>query len=80
VAKAVRRAVVHLCGLGQFDLFLDRQKVGDHFLDPAWSVFEKTVYYSSFDVTRQLKPGPHVFGVMLGKDSTTRPATVGCME
>jgi len=67
VVKPIRRAVVHVCGLGQFDLFLDGRKVGDHFLDPAWSVFEKTVYYSTFDLTRELTPGRHAFGVMLGK-------------
>jgi hypothetical protein len=66
-AKPILRAVVHVCGLGHYDLFLDGRKVGDRFLDPAWSVFEKTVYYSTFDITRQLTPGRHAFGVMLGK-------------
>lgn len=68
VPKRLRQAVVHVCGLGQFELFLDGRKVGDHFLDPAWSVYEKTAYYVTFDVTAALRhPGPHVFGVMLGK-------------
>jgi hypothetical protein len=68
VEKPVARAVVHVCGLGQFDLFLDGHKVGDHFLDPAWSVYEKTVYYTTFDLTGALaRPGEHIFGVMLGK-------------
>jgi len=57
VAKPVRRALVHVCGLGQFDLFLDGKKVGDHFLDPAWSVYEKTVYYTTFDVTASSRRG-----------------------
>ena len=68
LARPVSRAVVHVCGLGHFDLFLDGRKVGDRFLDPAWSVYEKTAYYSTFDVTDALRDsGPHVFGVMLGK-------------
>jgi len=67
VTKPLRRALVHVCGLGQFDLFLDGKKVGDHFLDPAWSVYGKTVYYSTFDLTPELAPGSHAFGVMLGK-------------
>jgi hypothetical protein len=67
IAKPVRRAVVHLSGLGQCELSLDGRKVGDRFLDPAWSVYEKTVYYSTFDLTAALKPGRHAFGVMLGK-------------
>jgi hypothetical protein len=62
------RAVVHVCGLGHYDLFLDGEKVGDRFLDPAWSVYEKTAYYSTFDITGSLdQTGPHVLSVMLGK-------------
>lgn len=67
VEKPLRRAVVHVCGLGQHELFLDGQKVGDHFLDPPWSVYEQTLFYVSHDLTAQLKPGVHIFGVMLGK-------------
>lgn len=67
VASPLRRAIVHVTGLGHYDLFVDGKKAGDHFLDPAWSVYEKTVYYTTFDLTRQLEPGAHVFAVMLGK-------------
>ena len=67
VSKPVQRAVVHVCGLGHYDLFLDGRKVGDRFLDPAWTMYGKTVYYSTYDLTKQLGRGQHVFGVMLGK-------------
>ncbi|MBN8456971.1 MAG: family 78 glycoside hydrolase catalytic domain [Verrucomicrobia bacterium] len=67
IEKPLRRAVVHICGLGHHDLFLNGRKVGDHFLDPAWSVFEKTQFYSSHDITAQLRSGCNVLGVMLGK-------------
>jgi len=67
IAKPVQRALVCVSGLGHYDLFLDGRKVGDRFLDPAWSVYEKTVYYTVYDITAELKNGPHVFGVMLGK-------------
>ncbi|MEN6426899.1 MAG: family 78 glycoside hydrolase catalytic domain, partial [Phycisphaerales bacterium] len=68
LARPVSRAVVHVCGLGHYDLFLDGRKVGDRFLDPAWSVYGKTVYYSTFDITDALREGgSHTLGVMLGK-------------
>lgn len=67
VARPVRRAVVHLSGLGHHELSLDGAKVGDHFLDPAWSVYERTVYYATHDLTARMSPGRHAFGVMLGK-------------
>lgn len=68
LTKDVKRAVAHLCGLGQYDFFIDGKKVGNHFLDPPWSVYEKRVYYNSFDVTEFFKKvGAHSLGVMLGK-------------
>lgn len=67
VSRPVRSAIVHVSGLGQFELFLDGHKVGDAFLDPPWSLYERTVYYATHDVTESLRPGDHVFGVMLGK-------------
>jgi hypothetical protein len=67
VVQPLRRAVVHVCGLGHHELVLDGRKVGDQFLDPPWSVFERTAFYASYDVTSLLAPGRHVFGVLLGK-------------
>lgn len=66
VRKTVKRAVAYISGLGQFELFLNGRKVGDNFLDPAWSDYDKQVCYMTFDVTEQLRTGVHVFGVMLG--------------
>lgn len=67
-ARPVQRALVHVCGLGHYELLLDGRKVGDRFLDPAWSVYERTAYYTTYDVTAALQePGPHTFGVLLGK-------------
>ena len=63
----LKRALVHVCGLGHYELFLNGEKVGDRFLDPAWSVYEKTVYYTTYDVTQQVKQGENAFGIMLGK-------------
>ncbi|MCE5185439.1 MAG: glycoside hydrolase family 78 protein [Planctomycetaceae bacterium] len=68
ISKPIRRAVVHVCGLGQYDLFCDGPKVGDHFLDPAWSAWENAAYYNTFELTEQLStPGRHALAVMLGK-------------
>jgi len=67
ITQSPRRARVHVCGLGHYDLYLDGVKVGDHFLAPAWSVYEKTVFYDTFDITERVRRGTHCLGVMLGK-------------
>ncbi|UCD49038.1 MAG: family 78 glycoside hydrolase catalytic domain [Phycisphaerales bacterium] len=67
VDRPVRRALVHVCGLGHYELFLNGDKVGDRFLDPAWSVYEKTACYTTYDITSALRQGDNAFSVMLGK-------------
>lgn len=67
VSKPVRRARVHVSGLGHHEVRLDGRKIGDHFLEPPWSMYERTVYYATHDLTAVLKPGRHAVGVMLGK-------------
>jgi len=67
IEKPVRRALIHLCGLGQYVLHLNGKKVGDHFLDPDWSMYKKTLYYNTFDITSQVATGANALGVMLGK-------------
>lgn len=67
VRQPVTHAIVHLAGLGHHELFLDGLKVGNHFLDPAWSEYGKSIDYASHELTDRLPPGPHAFGVMLGK-------------
>ncbi len=66
VKKRVKKATVFITGLGQFDLSINGKKVGDHFLDPGWTQFDKHTLYLSFDVTDCLKQGDNAIGVMLG--------------
>ena len=64
--KPVAQAEAYVCGLGQFELFVNGAKCGDHFLDPGWTNYRKTCLYVSFDVTALLQPGANAMGVMLG--------------
>ena len=64
--KPVKRAMAYICGLGQFEMFLNGEKVGDHFLDPAWTKFDKEAQYVVFDITGELRDGKNAVGVMLG--------------
>ena len=66
VRKPVKRAMAYVSGLGQFEFFINGDKVGDNFLDPAWSDYDKIVCYVPFDVTDRLQQGAPVLGVMLG--------------
>jgi hypothetical protein len=65
-AKAVKNASVYICGLGQFELSINGKKIGDHFLDPGWTRFDKHALYVTFNVTDNVKQGNNAIGVMLG--------------
>ena len=67
VEKKVRRALVHVSGLGHYELAVNGKPVGDRLLDPAWSKYEKTVYYNTFDITDLVTSGPNAIGVLLGR-------------
>lgn len=64
--KKIQSATVFISGLGHFELSLNGKKVGDHFLDPGWSKYDKSSLYVTFDVTDQLLSGENVLGVRLG--------------
>ncbi|MEZ0542187.1 family 78 glycoside hydrolase catalytic domain [Fibrella arboris] len=66
VSKPVKQATLFIAGLGQFDAHLNGQKIGDHFLDPGWTKYDKQAQYVTFDLTHKLKSGENALGVMLG--------------
>lgn len=64
--KEVREAVLSVCGLGQYELFLNGRKVGDDLLAPGWSNYRKVCLYDTFDLTKRLRAGTNELRVMLG--------------
>ncbi|MFV0604584.1 MAG: family 78 glycoside hydrolase catalytic domain [Niabella sp.] len=66
ISKPVKSATVYISGLGHFEMSLNGKKVGDHFLDPGWTQYDKSAMYVSFDITDQLSVGENVIGVELG--------------
>ncbi len=66
VEKEVMQATGYFCGLGESDLYLNGQKVGDHERDPGMTMFSKRCLYVTFDVKNLLKQGPNSIGAILG--------------
>ena len=60
------RAMVNVCGLGQYEMTLNGKKVGDDFLSPGWSKYDKTCLYDTCDITDLLRHGDNVIGLELG--------------
>jgi Tfp pilus assembly major pilin PilA len=67
VQPGLKRAIAHVSGLGQYELFVNGNKTGEDLLSPGWTAYGKTVLYDTRDVTAQLQPGTNnAIGLILG--------------
>ncbi len=66
VKAGLTRAVIHVTGLGQYELSVNGKKIGDALLAPGWTDYRKTVLYDTFDITQQLAKGGNALGLILG--------------
>ena len=65
LSKEVKRATVHIAGMGLYELFINGQRIGDQVLAPAPTDYRKTILYNTYDVTPQLQK-ENAIGVTLG--------------
>ncbi len=66
VKPGLRRAIVHVTGLGHYELSVNGRKVGADLLSPGWTDTRKTILYDTFDITAQLRAGTNAAGIVLG--------------
>ncbi|MES1171844.1 MAG: family 78 glycoside hydrolase catalytic domain [Bacteroidota bacterium] len=74
IAKPVQRALVAVCGLGQFELRVNGANATDAVMEPSWTHFGKTCHASTYDVTKALLQGANVLAVLLGNGMYNVPA------
>ncbi|MBT3190923.1 MAG: hypothetical protein HN341_00045, partial [Verrucomicrobia bacterium] len=67
VTGTVESAEITICGLGHYELYLNGTRVGDRQLEPAFSNYDKRVYFSSYDISAYLKEGENVLALYLGR-------------
>lgn len=49
--SGVRRAVLYACGLGCAEYYINGKRIGDDYIDPPFTNYEKEVLYRAYDVT-----------------------------
>ncbi len=64
--KEIKRATVHITGLGVYELYLNGQRVGNQVLAQAPTDYNKTVLYNTYDVTSLVQKGQNAVGIALG--------------
>ncbi len=64
--KNILRATAKVCGLGQFNFYINGKKISDHVLDPGWTDYRKVIQFVTFDITDDLKKGDNCIGAEIG--------------
>ena len=67
IKPGLKRALIFVCGLGQQEICLDGRKLGADLFEPGYTDYCMTCFYSTYDLTDQLKQNtPHQLEVLLG--------------
>lgn len=66
VKPGLKRALVNICGLGQYEMTLNGEKVGNDFLSPGWTEYDRTCLYDTREITSLLHRGKNAVGIELG--------------
>ncbi|HEX2977223.1 MAG TPA: family 78 glycoside hydrolase catalytic domain, partial [Bacteroidales bacterium] len=64
--KRIKQAFLHVSGLGQYEAYINGKKIGDRFLAPGWTDYDKECFYNTYDVTGLLQKGTNVIGALVG--------------
>src|SRR5690606_26375601 len=49
-----------------YEASLNGENIGDHFLAPGWTTYEKRCLYNTYSVKEQLRQGENVLGAVVG--------------
>ncbi|MBK5203522.1 MAG: family 78 glycoside hydrolase catalytic domain [Prolixibacteraceae bacterium] len=77
VKKGLKQAYAFISAAGIDEFYINGKKVGDHVLDPNITDYRKTILYSAYDVTKELRDGLNAAGVMLGNGAYNIRRTKG---
>ncbi len=62
----IKKAIIHISGIGHYKLFINGEGVGDRFLSPGWTLYQKRCLYNTYDITEHIKKGQNAIGVLVG--------------
>lgn len=64
---AVKSARLYASALGTYRFFINGKRVGDDYLTPGFTNYNKRVEYNAYDVTDHLSEGENAIGALLGE-------------
>ena len=64
--KKVASATVYVTAQGMYEARINGRRIGEDYLTPGWTAYQKRMQYQAYDVTQQLTNGANAIGVTLG--------------
>ena len=66
ISKKITAATLYITAHGMYEVQLNGKKVGDAYLTPGWTSYNKRLQYQVYDVTAMLANGSNAIGAMVG--------------
>jgi alpha-L-rhamnosidase len=66
LTKKIKSATAFITAHGLYEACINGKKIGDAYLTPGWTSYNKRLQYQTYDVTALLQNGENAVGVMLG--------------
>ncbi|WP_228852982.1 alpha-L-rhamnosidase [Aegicerativicinus sediminis] len=66
IDKEIESATIAITSHGLYEAYINGKKIGDAFLTPGWTSYNKRLQYQVYDVTSLLKKGKNALGGLLG--------------
>lgn len=64
--KKVKSATAIITSHGLYESYLNGEKIGDAFLTPGWTSYNKRLQYQMYDITSQIRTGKNSIGAIVG--------------
>ncbi len=64
--KKVSRVMLYISGLGSSEAYLNGSKVSEDIFAPVPSMYDKCIYYNTYDITSLIQKGENTIGVIVG--------------
>ncbi|HTN36233.1 MAG TPA: family 78 glycoside hydrolase catalytic domain [Arachidicoccus sp.] len=77
LGKKIARATVFITSHGLYEGFINGKKIGNGYLTPGWTSYNKRLQYQQYDVTDVVIKGENAIGVMLGSGWYRSPLAWG---
>ena len=64
--KKIQSAIAYVTAHGMYEGYINGKRMGDFYLTPGWTSYNKRLQYQAYDVTDLMNPGSNVIAMALG--------------